>query len=410
MLTKRKDSKGRILKDGETIRKDGRYAYQYSDARNQRHIIYSWRLTETDPQPKNKPKCQSLREMEKEIQKDLIDNIISRSKTTLNDRWDLYIANKPELKQSTRTNYKYLYNKYVREDIGKMPIQSIEYTKVKAFFNKLVHEVGFKPNSVESIQTILHPVFTSAIRDGLLRLNPTDGIINDLKKSNDWEKPKRSALTEKQQSLFMKYVSETKTYQHWYPIFICLFGTGCRVAEMVGLRWKDIDWKNNTISINHNLIYRLQEDGTVRHRITTPKTRSGTREIPMFKSVRSVLRKEYLRQKKEGFCTQVIDGYSGFVWMNQNGEVLTAHSLNRAIERIVKSYNKTAKEPLPYFTVHQMRHTFCCRLCENETDMKLIQEVMGHASIVTTQDIYNESNMDRKQRSFSRLETLNEIF
>ena len=88
--------------------------------------------------------------------------------------------------------------------------------------------------------------------------------------------------------------------------------------------------------------------------------------------------------------------------------------MNKAIDRIVRDYNaeelvqsaKERREPLllPDFSNHVLRHTFCTRLCENETDLKLIQEIMGHADISTTMDIYNESNTARKKASFERLE------
>ena len=122
---------------------------------------------------------------------------------------------------------------------------------------------------------------------------------------------------------------------------------------------------------------------------------------------------ESVRFLTTGFCQKVIDGYSGFIWQNRYGDVLNAHCINRAIKRILKAYhseNRQNGEIIPEFSVHQLRHTFCTRLCENETDLKLIQEVMGHANITTTMDIYNESNMDRKQASFSRLEALNSVF
>ena len=209
---KRKDSKGRILRSNEYVRPDGRYSYQYKDAKGNRKVVYSWRLVETDAQPRDKPKCDSLREMEKVINKDVLDGIDAASKVTLNSRWDSYIDNKPELKQSTRTNYKYMYNKYVRNDIGRMPIKKITYSVMKKFFNELIHEGGFKPNSVETVQTILHPVFTIAIRDGLIRTNPTDGLISDLKRSNDWEKTKRHSLTADQQNILLDFVRNHKVY------------------------------------------------------------------------------------------------------------------------------------------------------------------------------------------------------
>ena len=414
MTTKRKDTKGRILRDGEIQKADGRYEYRYYDVNNERKSVYSWRLTETDATPEGKRECQSLRELERQLQRDVEDGLLTQQKATLNDRWDDYIANKPELKQSTRTNYRYMYDKYVRNEIGGMSIVSIKYTTMKKFFNHLLHDIGFKPNSVEIVNTILHPVFTIAMRDGLIRMNPTDGIMADLKRSNDWEKPKRHALTEPQQKAFMAYVETSRQYNHWFPLFNCLLGTGCRVGEMLGLRWEDINWKENVISINHNLIYRLQDSGKVEYHVTTPKTRSGIRLIPMFQNIRKTLQNEYLRQEKTGFCKEEIDGYSGFIWQSRFGLVMSPHCVNRAIARIVRDYNEleaeTAKaenrEPLiiPKFSVHQLRHTFCTRLCENERDLKLIQEIMGHADISTTMDIYNESNIDRKKTSFAKLE------
>ena len=394
----RKDGKGRILRSNEVVRPDGRYVYQYYDLKGNRKRVYSWRLVETDPVPKGKAWCESLREMEKVILKDQMDGIETKSKLTLNDRWDAYISDKPELKQSTRTNYRYMYDKYIRDDIGKMLIKSITYSDCKRFFNKLIHERGFKPSSVEIINTLLHPVFRIAVRDNVIRTNPIDGIIAELKRSNDWVVEKRHALTKEQQTAFVNYVRNHEVYGHWYPLIICLLGTGCRVGEMLGLRWEDVFWNDGYISIDHSLIYRQQDDGTCRFRVTTTKTRNSDREIPMFGSVRKALKEEYARQCREGFCEDEIEGYSGFIWMNRHGHVFSPHNLNRALDRITRDYNAEEKvnakkehrkpELLPHFSAHHLRHTFCTRICEEETDLKLIQEIMGHADITTTMNIY----------------------
>ena len=416
----RKDGKGRILRSNEVVRPDGRYVYQYYDLKGNRKRVYSWRLVETDPVPKGKAWCESLREMEKVILKDQMDGIETKSKLTLNDQWDADIADKPELKQSTRTNYRYMYDKYIRDDIGKMLIKSITYSDCKRFFNKLIHERGFKPSSVEIINTLLHPVFRIAVRDNVIRTNPIDGIIAELKRSNDWVVEKRHALTKEQQTAFVNYVRNHEVYGHWYPLIICLLGTGCRVGEMLGLRWEDVFWNDGYISIDHSLIYRQQDDGSCRFRVTTTKTRNSDREIPMFGSVRKALKEEYARQCREGFCEDEIEGYSGFIWMNCHGHVFSPHNLNRALDRITRDYNAEEKvnakkehrkpELLPHFSAHHLRHTFCTRICEEETDLKLIQEIMGHADITTTMDIYNESNMDRKRERFARLEKIANVF
>ena len=104
---------------------------------------------------------------------------------------------------------------------------------------------------------------------------------------------------------------------------------------------------------------------------------------------------------------------TGFVWRTTRGTLPIPGTINAALYTIQKDYNleeeSTAKrdgrEPLylPKFSVHVLRHTFCTRLCENESNVKVIQEVMGHASIVTTMNIYNEATMDAKRESFEKL-------
>ena len=416
MSDKKRDKKGRILRPGERQREDGRYEYRYKDAQGNTRSIYSWKLVETDKLPAGKKWEASLREMEKKIQRDLEDGIngYAGARTTLNSFFDAYMETKYELKQSTRTNYKYMYKKYVSEGLGQRSIGSIKYSDIKKFYIHLIKEVGFKPNSMEIIHTILHPVFAVAVRDGLIRTNPTEGVMTEIKKSHDWEKGKRHALTVAQQTAFIYYIAGSKQFSHWLPIFTVLLGTGCRVGEAVGLRWQDCDFEENVISVNHNLIYRVQDSGKCEYHVTTPKTRSGIRIIPMLSEVKKALQGEYDRQLREGFTKLEVDGYSGFIFQNQLGECLNPHAINRAIDRISKAYNreemeraaKENREPelLPHFSAHNLRHTFCTRFCENETNLKIIQEIMGHADISTTMNVYNEATREKKMESFANLE------
>lgn len=417
MAKERRDKKNRILWTGEYQRGDGRYEYRYTDAKGEVRFVYSWTLTQADRTPKGKKPDKCLRDKEREIAADLqneIDTHVAR-KLTLNAFFDEYISQKHELKASTRTNYKYMYNKYVRTDFGKKKLPDIKYSDVKKFYNSLIIEKKFKPNSMEIIHTILHPIFQTAVRDCYIRLNPTDGVMTEIKKSHNWEKPKRHALTKTQQASFIDYIRGHNVYCRWLPLITVLIGTGCRVGEIVGLRWDDCDFQNGIIEINHNLIYRPDEQtGKCCYHITTPKTKQGIREVPMFSDVRRVLTEERIRQMRDGFNQAVIDGYSGFIFSNRNGNVMNAHNINRAIERIIRDFNteetelakKECREPelLPHFSVHNLRHTFCNRMCENETNLKIIQEIMGHADISTTMNIYNEATREQKQQSFANLE------
>lgn len=307
-----------------------------------------------------------------------------------------------------------MYKKYVSDSLGLKKISQIKYSDILKFYNYLITDIGFKPRSMEVLHTILHPIFTIAVRDGYIRTNPTDGAMTEIKNSHNCENGKRHALTEVQQSAFMNYISGSQKYSHWLPLFTVFLGTGCRVGELIGLRWEDCDFENKLININHNLIYRLQDNGKCEFHITTPKTQAGIRVIPMLNEVKAALLKERKTQEKTGFNETVIDGYRGFIFKNRFGTVFSPHLINRAIDRIIKDYNsdETVKaksenrDPLllPHFTVHNLRHTFCTRFCENETNLKIIQEIMGHSDIKTTMDIYNEATLDKKKESFINLE------
>ena len=417
MSEKRRDNKGRLLRQGELQRSDGKYEYRYFDVNGEKRSVYSWKLVDTDKLPKGKRDCDALRDIEKKILRDIQDGISDYrgNRTSLNRFFDEYINTKCDLKASTRTNYKYMYDKFVRGEIGNKSIASIKYSGIKRFYTSLINEKGFQPNSVKIIHAILHPIFKIAVRDGLIRINPTDGIMAEIKKGYNLEGTKRHALTEAQQSAFIEFVKNSEKYRHWLTAFTVLLGTGCRVGEFAGLRWQDCDFQEGIITIDHNLIYRQQEGGGgCTFHITTPKTKAGTRIIPMLDAVKQVLLEERIRQMKVGFNQTVIDGYSGFIFSNSLGNVLSSHCINMAIERISKDYNNTETESakkenrrpelLPHFTVHNLRHTFCTRFCENETNLKVIQEIMGHADITTTMNIYNEATKEKKRESFANLE------
>lgn len=118
-------------------------------------------------------------------------------------------------------------------------------------------------------------------------------------------------------------------------------------------------------------------------------------------------------QQVLGFGTNEIDGYTNFVFSTSEGKVYTLESVNRVIKRIYEDYNKVeterakkeGREPLllPHFSAHHLRHTFCTRLCENESNLKVIHSVMGHSDIQTTMDIYAECTQEKKDEVFANL-------
>lgn len=398
----RKDSKGYVLRTGETCRADGRYCYAYTDRNKVRRYVYAKSL-------------QELRAKEKELLVKYEQGLdaFAAKKITLNDCFDRYISQKYNLKETTKANYIYMYNRFVRNTFGKRRIAEIRYSDVKEFYFSILQE-GVKANTLDNVHTVVHPSLQLAVRDGLIVNNPSDSAMTEIKRSNLWDAPKRRALTIPQQKAFMNYLESDRDYEGWLPIITVLLGTGMRIGECLGLRWEDLDFENRMISVNHNLTERPDSKGVCRKRIETPKTEAGTRTIPMIQEVFDAFLSEYEIQKCLGFCEAEIDGYSGFVFSTATHTVYSAAAVNNAIHRAVKAYNdkeeaEAQKEGrmaviLPDFSAHHLRHTFCTRLCENETNLKVIMDIMGHADISTTMDIYAECTKEKKKQVMTNIE------
>lgn len=110
--------------------------------------------------------------------------------------------------------------------------------------------------TVDKIHTLIHPIFKLAVRDSIIRINPADGCMAEIKKKSTTGANKRKALTIPQQKAFIDYTQHSEVYYRWAPLFTVLLGTGCRVGEIIGLRWEDVDFAERTININHSVSYR----------------------------------------------------------------------------------------------------------------------------------------------------------
>ena len=378
----RKDGKGRVLRKGEGYRKgDGRYSYVYIDPLGKKRTIYAKSLVK-------------LREREEQLQKDQLDglDIYVAGKADVNFLFDRYISTKTELRSTTYSNYLYTWNHFIRDTFGKKKVRDVKYSDVLFFYTDLINNQGLQINTLETINTVLRPTFQLAVRDDIIRKNPVDGAYCEVKKRNGG------------------------------PFFVFLLGTGCRIGEAIGIRWDDIDLENRIIDINHSLTYYQRADDSYKceFRVSLPKTEAGNRRIPMMQQVYDVLQEEYERQKQEGFCVENVDGMTNFVFTNRFGMPHNPAAVNRAIKRIVDTHNseeevaakKEKREPvmIPRFSCHIFRHTFASRFCENETNIKVIQEVMGHADVSTTMNIYAEANPDVTKSVIEKLSKNMDIF
>ena len=401
---KRKDKSRIVLRTGEGQRPNGTYEYRWTERGGTRRRVYAKTLEE-------------LREKEKQIQKDKCDGIKAEARyLTVNDVFDTWRQLKRGLKDNTFQNYQYMYNMFVRPNLGKQRVSSLKKSDVKRFYNMLADERCLQASTIDSVHTVLHQVLDMAVDDAYIRVNPSNNVLKELKQSHIFETEKRRGLTKAEQELLLSFLQRNHTYSHWYPIIAVMVGSGLRVGEVTGLRWCDIDLEEGIIDVNHTLVYydHRVTDGKkgCYFNINTPKTKAGTRQVPMLDFVREafIMEREY-QEALDIRCTITIDGYSDFIFVNRYGHTQHQATLNKAIRRIIRDCNdevllKEEKNPvlLPHFSCHSLRHTFTTRMCEAGVNVKVIQDALGHADISTTLNIYADVTKELKKDEFADLD------
>ena len=398
-MKRRKDSQGKVLETGESQRKDGIYSFRYVGLDGKRKYIYDSNLS-------------SLREKKRQILRDLDDGIECFEDITLNQQFDRYLILKNTLSHSTKSNYMDLWKNHVRNTpLGRTKIDSIKKSHILTFYNKL-HNKGLKYATLKVFQCILNPLFELALEDDIIRKNPCKGALKGFSK----DATEKMALTKEEQKILLCFLQEDNIYQMYYPMIVFMLETGLRCGELIGLTWNDVDFRNNYVNIDHQLLYR-KRDGKFSLFVGEPKTKAGFRKIPLTKSANNALKEQRQLQLELGRRTNcVIDGYKDFCFSTKHQNPFMPSSINNILENIVKSYNrqeealaKSEKRTpilLPHISAHTLRHTACTRMAECGIDIKVLQSIMGHSDIAITMNVYNHASYEREQQEIMRLEML----
>ncbi len=414
----RKDNKGRVLLRNEYQLKNGSYCYRYFDeVSGKRKCIKSWRLLPEDVSPDPDDERDCLRNLEL-----IIENAQKRYRRklpkpgyTMNDYWEKYLALKCEVAESTLVTYIYMYNKHIRSNLGKRLVTAIRENDIKNFYIKMLGETGLSISYVEHMANVIEPVLELAVKDGLIDINPSKGVVNGLRRRKDWNPKAREALTEKEQRILVDFIARSFKYKSFLPCLTVFLGTGMRSGELAGLTWNDIDFDDNTVSVNHTLNYKIALNGKCIYYISYPKSRKGVRKIPMLREVREVF--EELYRRKDDFNKEyqpVVDGYTEFIFRDLKGNLMKSDRFNRVLRNAVNEYNlleeATAvlenREPnlLPKITCHHLRHTFCTRLIQNGISIGTVQYLMGHSHASTTLKIYLSVSQSRNKNEMAGIE------
>lgn len=391
---RRKDDKNRVLKKYESVRKNGGYEYKYPIGNGKRRSIYADTLEE-------------LRQLEKTIQKDVVDGIKLDNNMTVNDVYEKWCKVKRGLRDSTFHNYKYMYDMFVYQDFGRRKIADIRRSDVRAYYNHLNEDKGLALTTLDNIHTVLHQVLELAVEDNYIRANPADKALQELKRSSKkgrkCKEESARALTVPEMNLFEEFLRTDPRYETWQPIYTIMLWTGMRVGEFTGLQWDDVDFEKNLIHVQRTLVY-FDQGGARRcsYAINETKTINGNRFIPMLPQVReSFFKLKELYELADIKSTMEVDGLSDFVFLNRFGKPYNQSSLNRGLGRIMRDCNfkqmdsgKPDPLMLPPLSNHWLRHTFVTRCVEAGLPVKAVQMVAGHADIETTMDIYANCTPD----------------
>lgn len=395
MSEKRRDNRKRVLRNGESQRKDGRYAFKYIDATGKQQFVYSWKLEKTDRTPVGKKDDLSLREKEKLIQKDIDDQIVPHGgEITVVELVQKYLSQKTGVRHNTQANYNFVLNIIKKEPFGKRKINQVKLSDAKCWLIKLQKD-GRGYSTIHSVRGVVRPAFQMAVDDDLIRKNPFEFqlatvVVND--------SLTREAITRKQERAFLQFVREDTHFCKYYEGIYILFKTGLRISEFVGLTLADVDLKNRKIIVDH----QLQRKRDMEYVIEDTKTAYGTRVLPMTDDVYECFR-HIIENRPKPRSEPMIGGRCGFLYLDKNNMPMVALHWEKYFKHICQKYNSIYKVEMPKVTPHVCRHTFCSNMAKSGMNPKTLQYMMGHSDISVTMNTYTHLGFDDAKEELIRV-------
>lgn len=383
--SKRKDNKGRILKTGESQRKDGTYMYRYTDKFQARQCIYAKSLGEL----RNKEKelvARNFLNLEKiSTHLTVLDLVDKHCKLSVGRRW------------STKHSYDLLRNFISQHAIAQIRASELKSSDLKAWLLQL-HEDGYATHTVYTIGRLIKISYKEAVDDGIILRSPATFKFDFLPTPN-----KRDALTQEEQQAFLDFLRSRKLYEPYLDFTILLLGTGIRLCEFAGLTENDIDLHNKVLSVNH----QLRGIAVDKLYIERPKTESGYRVIPMSDDVCQAVARMIDRSRKSKY-SYTIDGYSNFIVRFKNGKLQAPNQLSGIYTRLSEKYTEKFGVPIKV-TPHVLRHTFCTNLANSGMSIPSLQYLMGHATPTTTLDVYTHNESTQAACEFKTIHSEQQI-
>ncbi|MCI7532255.1 MAG: site-specific integrase [Lachnobacterium sp.] len=374
-----KSLNGKELGKGISQRTDGRYQARFTNRFGKRQTIYGKTYNEV---------LRALSKAKNDDEKEV--NIVSKD-VTLDEWFAIWMDTcKKNCRSSTKECYTIQYNR-VKEQLGWRKLKKLNLIILQEAINELCSDYARK-----ATKKVLVDMFQKAIDSDLLTKNVAKQINTVVTKE---EKKERKVLTREETECFLKYAEGT----YYYNLYVLALETGMRVGELCGLQWKDIDFKNNTINVNHTMCY-FRKDGKYTHELHDTKTKRGKRKIPMTKTASRILKYQKLQKQKVLFSGHIAEvQYQDLVFVTKTNKPTQQFLIKQCISLVTKHIREDGKE-LEDFTPHTFRHTFATRAIENGMNPKTLQKILGHASLQMTMDLYCHVTDDTLYEEMQKME------
>jgi integrase len=266
---------------------------------------------------------------------------------------------KHKLRPKTIESYSSLIRLHIVPTLGRIRITNLRPDQIQSLYSQKL-ESGLSKRTVHYIHSIIHKSLNQALRWGLVHRNISDLV--------DAPSSKRRLPTVYNTEQVLTFLNSTKN-DRFYPVYVLAVYGGLREGELLGIHREDCDLVNGTINVNHAIQYQIG-NGVV---ITDLKTETSRRAVKLSQFALNVL-KNYLEQ---------LNKKHGLIFTTSSGKPINPRFLIKSFKSAIQ------KAGLPNIRFQDLRHTSASLLLLANVHPKVVQERLGHSTIVLTMDTYS---------------------